>query len=192
MCLKMSKKLDFSQTEIDGLYLAERVINRDPRGEFYRVYCEEEFRDVGYSAMVLQSNISKTIGEHTIRGLHYQKPPFLESKIVTCISGEVFDVAVDLRKNSATKFRYFSVILSDVNKKSILIPAGFAHGFQVLSNEALMLYMHSGVYNESCETGVSFKDPKIGIEWPYEGRNLSHRDSSFEYLASDFEGVNIC
>ena len=125
----------------------------------------------------------------TLRGLHYQINPFSETKLIKCVGGSVFDVAVDLRKDSPTFLKYFSINLNIESNYSILIPKGFAHGFQTLENNSSLVYFHSNYYNKDYERGIKFSDKLINIKWPIQNRIISKRDLSHPQLNFDFKGI---
>ena len=138
----------FTETILKGSYVIELNAFTDERGWFARTYCKKEFNAIGHHDEWVQMNHSVTKNKGAIRGMHFQLPPFSEIKLVRCIAGTVYDVVVDLRKNSATFLQWFGVELSAQNKKMIYIPAGFAHGFQTLSNDCELIYHHSQFYTE--------------------------------------------
>lgn len=187
----MSQSLKITDTPLQGLSLIERNIIKDDRGEFFRVYCKEELSGVGLLNPLDQINFNTAAEKFTTKGIHFQLPPFAEEKIITCTRGEIFDVAVDLRKGSPTFLQYYSVILSDKNNLSLLIPKGFGHGWQSLKDNSSIIYLHTSSYSPDFERGVNIFDPLIGIEWPNTPAHLSKRDREFEYLTSDFAGIEI-
>ena len=134
-------------------------------------------------------NHSFTKQKATVRGMHYQRSPYGEIKLVRCIAGSVYDVIIDLRADSASYLQYFGIELSAVNKKMIYIPEGFAHGFQALSNDAELLYNHSQFYLPGVEAGVKYNDPAINIKWPLELTNISERDNSHPFIDANFKGL---
>lgn len=176
-------------TGIQGLWIIERIPVQDNRGSFCRVFEPDLFCEWGWNGPVRQINHSLTHLTGAVRGMHYQLPPHAESKLVTCTAGEVFDVAVDLRKGSATFLSWFGTGLSADNRKSMLIPRGFAHGFQALTANAELLYLHDNDYAGGHEGGLSVNDPLIGIDWPLPISQLSERDRAHPILPKDFEGI---
>lgn len=187
----MSSHFEFQGTPLDGLFEFKRKHLDDDRGFFGRLFCSDEFNKVGLKARFVQVNHSKTKNKGTIRGMHFQYPPYTESKIITCIKGEVFDVAVDIRQNSKTFLQWYSVLLSENNLKGIYIPDGFAHGFQTLNDDCQLLYMHSNVYEKSSEGAINPMDSKLGIKWPYKVSEISRRDANHPMLNSKFKGILI-
>lgn len=138
---------------------------------------------------VSQVNISSTQEEGAVRGMHFQFPPFAETKLITCMKGEIFDVAVDLRRGSSTFLRWFGIRLSESTPSSLLIPEGFAHGFQVLQPNSQILYMHSAPYAADAQGAINAVDPKLDIHWPLPITLRSERDESLPLLDDSFTGV---
>ena len=162
--------IDVVKTPIDGLLVIEPKVFGDDRGYFMETYNAPEFKSKGIPYDFVQDNQSKS-KKGVLRGLHYQiNHP--QAKLVRVLDGEVFDVAVDLRKNSKTFGKWFGVLLSGENKKMFMIPRGFAHGFVVLSDEATFAYKCDDVYHPNDEGGIPWNDPTIGVEWPYDGEPL--------------------
>ncbi|MDR2967441.1 MAG: dTDP-4-dehydrorhamnose 3,5-epimerase [Methanobacteriaceae archaeon] len=183
------KKFNFVETSIKGVYIIEPTVFQDERGYFMETYHKKDFEENGLNMDFVQDNQSKS-SKGVLRGLHFQytQP---QGKLVRVMKGEVFDVAVDLRKKSATYGKYESVILSEENKKQFYIPPGFAHGFLVLSDEAEFTYKCTDFYNGQDEGGIIWNDSKIGIEWPLKEDEiiLSEKDTMWKSLkdtATDF------
>src|SRR5437868_15434469 len=132
----------FEETSLKGSYVINVLANKDERGWFVRTFCKKEFMKIGHIGEWVQINHSFTVQEGTVRGMHFQHPPYTETKLVRCIAGNIFDVIIDLRKNSDTFLKWFGVELSDENKKMMYVPPGFAHGFQTLSDNCQLLYHH--------------------------------------------------
>jgi dTDP-4-dehydrorhamnose 3,5-epimerase len=151
-------------TSIKGVYVIEPTVFGDNRGYFMETYSKNDFEEIGITNEFVQDNQSKS-KKGVLRGLHFQKEN-TQAKLVRCIKGEVFDVAVDLRPGSETYGKWEGVILSEENKKMFMIPRGFAHGFLVLSEEAEFAYKCDDVYNHAGEGGLKWDDPEIGVEWP--------------------------
>jgi len=185
----MDQKLIFRKTFIDGLLLIEPTVSNDERGSFFRLFCKEEFQNFGINIDIKQTNISfnKAIG--TIRGLHYQSPPSTESKIIRCCQGEIFDIAVDIRKNSKTYLSFFSVNLSSKNKLMLFIPNGFMHGFQTLTNNVYVEYYHSDFFVEKLDNGISYQDKILNIKWPLKVTNISEKDKGLPMIDEVFGGI---
>lgn len=157
----------FTETKIKGVYIIEPKVFGDHRGYFMETYNYEDFKEAGLDMVFVQDNQSKS-RKGVLRGLHYQKPN-PQGKLVRVISGQVFDVAVDLRKNSTTYGQWEGVVLSAENKKQFYVPEGFAHGFIVLSEEAEFVYKCTDFYHPEFEGSIAWNDPDINIEWPLEG-----------------------
>jgi dTDP-4-dehydrorhamnose 3,5-epimerase len=179
------------ETPIAGLYKVHTSPARDKRGRFSRIYCRSEFASVFPEPDFDQINLSRTEGRGTVRGLHFQHAPFAETKLIRCIRGHVFDVAVDLRRDSPTWLCTFPVELSEDSDTEILIPKGCAHGFQVLSESCELLYLHTATWNQLSEGGVRFDDPALAIEWPLPAENVSDRDLGFRLIDQHFAGVRL-
>ena len=169
----------FTRTEFEGLFVIEIEEKIDARGFFSRMWCKREFELHGLKIDIVQSNISGNKTKGTLRGLHYQKRPFTEDKIITCLSGGIYDVVIDLRIDSATYLRWKGFYLSSNNKKMLFIPAGFAHGYQTLVNDTLLLYYSSEFYNPMAEMGIRYDDPYFNIKWPQKVRSISTKDKSW-------------
>jgi len=179
------------ETSFRELFIIEKVFLEDSRGYFERMYCNETLKSFGHNIDIKQINHSYTKRSGVIRGLHFQKPPFAEKKIVTCIRGEVLDVVVDVRQNSPTFLEYFSIKLSAENHRSLLVPEGFAHGFQTLVDECELIYFHTANYNKDAEAALNALDPFIGIEWALPLSERSEKDTLHPYIDSTFKGIKI-
>lgn len=184
--------MNLMPTPIDGLFVAHSNRIGDERGSFMRLYCADTFgaADIKNHAPV-QINHSVTRQTGTLRGLHFQQAPALEAKIVRCLRGRVFDVAVDLRKGSKTFLQHHAIELSADNHKAFVIPPGCAHGFQTLEDDCELIYLHSAAYNPAHEAGVRYDDAQLNIRWPRPVALLSDRDAGFAPLPADFAGVSI-
>lgn len=172
-----------------GLKLVERQNIGDSRGFLSRIFCAAELAAAGWQKPIAQINQTYTAQSGTVRGLHYQSYPSAEMKLVTCIRGQVWDVAVDLRKGSPTFLQWHAVTLSADNNHALLIPEGFAHGFQTLDNDATLLYCHSAAYDPAAEAAFNALDPRLAIQWPLAITELSVRDSRHALISSTFTGV---
>jgi dTDP-4-dehydrorhamnose 3,5-epimerase len=172
-----------------GLQRVERKRMGDDRGFLSRIFCAEELALFGWNKPVSQINHTHTVRCGTVRGLHFQRPPHAEMKLVSCLRGEVWDVAVDLRAGSPTFLRWHAETLSGENGRALLIPEGFAHGFQTLSDDVEMLYCHSQAYAAQSEGGLHPLDPRLALDWPLAVTDMSHRDSSHPFMTEDFKGV---
>ena len=187
----MTARFDVETTAIDGLLVLRRRRIADARGHLSRLFCAEELAEIGWRGPVAQVNASASRFAGTVRGMHFQKPPFSEIKLVTCLSGRILDVAVDLREESPTFLQHAAVELSADNACSLLIPQGFAHGFQALSDDVTMIYVHSAPYRAEAEGGLSPTDPRLGIEWPLPVAHLSPRDAAHPLLDADYRGFAV-
>jgi dTDP-4-dehydrorhamnose 3,5-epimerase len=183
--------LDILDTPLQGLKVIRRNPLGDHRGYLERMYCSEELRQFIPERGIVQINHTMTTRRGTVRGMHFQHPPFAETKIVSCLCGEVFDVAVDLRRDSPTFLHWHAEILSASNHKAMLIPEGFAHGFQTLDEGCELLYFHTAAYQPAAEGGLNSQDPKIDIHWPEAVFELSPRDAGHPLVTEDFAGVAI-
>lgn len=168
-------RFKFTQTFLQGLYVVERCPIVDKRGYFERAYCEDEFSKFGLISTA-QINRSFTHEAGIIRGMHYQAAPNSEQKIITCLSGEIFDVAVDVREKSPTFGQWFGIVLSARNAISLLIPPGFAHGYQTLVPDTHIEYFVSSPFAPDSEAGINPKDPTIAISWPLPCSGMSEKD----------------
>jgi dTDP-4-dehydrorhamnose 3,5-epimerase len=173
----------FGRLELPEVILIEPKVFPDDRGFFMETYKYSEFARSGVAARFVQSNESHS-ARHTLRGLHYQKTPRAQGKLVRVVLGEVFDVVVDIRKGSPRYGRWSGVNLSAANKKSLYIPPGFAHGACVVSEEARLLYMVTEEYAPECEAGVIWNDPALAIDWPVQNPVLSARDRRWPSLSA--------
>jgi len=156
--------MSFIKTDISGLLIFEPKVLEDDRGYFYEAYNEKKFSEAGVNLKFVQDNQSKS-SYGVIRGLHYQLNPFAQSKLVRVLQGNIIDVAVDIRKGSPTFGKHLSIELSAENNKQLFIPAGFAHGFSVLSETAIVLYKCDQFYNKESEGGIHFNDSSLNIDW---------------------------
>lgn len=185
----MNKCFNFIPTPISGLWVAERKTFGDDRGVFARLFCAEELNEIGVDKPIVQINHSITRAKGTTRGLHFQNPPHAETKIISCLKGEVFDVAVDLRRESKTFLKWHAEKLSSENSRGIIIPEGFAHGFQTLTDDCELIYLHTDFYVPESEGGLNVKDNTIGIQWPLPIIGLSDKDKSYAPVDHNFLGV---
>lgn len=177
------------ETSIDSLWMAERLPKEDKRGHLMRMYCEKELLPVLNGKKIVQINHSLTKEKGTVRGLHFQLPPHSETKVITCVRGEIFDVALDLRAGSPTFMQWHAEILSVENNKSIIIPEGFAHGFQTLTDDCELIYYHTAFYEAQSEAGVNMLDPKLNITWPINVKKCSQRDAQLPFADVFSEGI---
>lgn len=187
----MSTRFDITVTPISGLQILQRKPIGDSRGYLERLFCAEELQKLVQGKPVVQINHTLTVSRGTVRGLHFQSPPHAEMKFVSCLHGEVFDVAVDLRSNSPTFLHWHAEILSANNHKTLVIPEGFAHGFQTLTDDCEMLYFHTAAYQPGVESGLNSEDPQLAIAWPLAVSGLSSADSMRPFLGNDFLGIEL-
>jgi len=185
----MSSRFEIHTTPIADLHLLQRKPNSDERGFFERLFCIEDLQAILSGRQIVQINHSYTARRGAARGLHFQRQPHAEMKFVQCLRGEVFDVAVDLRRGSPTFLKWHGEILSDKNHRTLVIPEGFAHGFQALTDECVLLYLVTAPYCPTAEGGLHLLDPRLGITWPLPVTQLSPRDAALPHLADDFTGV---
>jgi dTDP-4-dehydrorhamnose 3,5-epimerase len=178
-------------TPIEGLQVIERLPVGDERGFLERMFCQETFKSILQQKTIRQINHTRTCKEGTVRGLHFQYPPYAEMKIISCLKGEVWDVAVDLRMGSPTFLRHHGVKLSENNFQSLLIPEGFAHGFQALKPDCEMLYFHTADFKTDAEGSLNALDPRLAIVWPRLLALRSARDFSHPLLPIEFSGIEF-
>lgn len=183
-----NEKLAVYDLALPGLKLIKRQPVADQRGFLQRLYCNEILRSSGLSEPLSQINLTLTRQRGAVRGMHYQRVPYAEDKVISCLRGCVFDVAVDLRKGSSTYLKWYAEILSPELNNSLLIPKGFAHGFQALADDCELLYFHTAAYAPQAEAGLSPVDPVLDIAWPLEITDMSERDRNHPLLTDKFEG----
>jgi len=183
--------MTLQELSLAGLYSIQRNKRLDSRGSFSRLFCDGELSVAGWNSTIRQINTTTTNAPGTVRGLHFQNQPSSEMKIVTCLKGAIWDVAVDLRSGSDTFLQWHSEILSEENQVSLSIPKGFAHGFQSLSPNVDVLYFHSAPYDSKAEAGIRYNDPILNIKWPMSLSSISERDLSHPLLNKEFKGVEL-
>ncbi len=166
----------YKKTPLEGSFLIDLEKREDERGFFSRVFCEEEFEKNGLENKFVQANTSWSQEERTLRGLHYQLPPFQEVKLVRCVKGALWDVIVDLRKGSKTFGKWFGALLTDLNRTMLYVPKGFAHGFITLQEGTEMFYLVSAPYSKEHEVGIRYDDPAFSIDWPAPPKVISEKD----------------
>ena len=170
----------FTETKIKGVYLIEPELITDERGFFARSFCKAEFRKHGLETDIVQCNISYNKKKGTIRGMHYQIPPFEEEKIVSCTQGSIYDVVVDLRSDSPSYCQWVATELSEKNFKMIYIPNGCAHGFQTSEDHTIVHYQITAFFHQECARGVKWNDPIFDIKWPnFQKRIISDKDKKY-------------
>lgn len=184
-------RFEIASTPLQGLHFLTRKPVSDARGFLARLFCAEELAAAGWRGPIAQINHTLTRRRGAVRGMHFQRPPHAEMKLVSCIRGEVFDVAVDIRRDSPTRLKWHGARLSAENGRALLIPEGFAHGFQVLSEDAELIYCHSAPYVAAAEGGLNPTDPALAIAWPLAITEMSARDENHAMVTDTFEGVPI-
>lgn len=187
----MSSRFDFLPTPLADLTVIRRRPHEDARGLFARLFCVEEFREIGLSKTIAQINHSVTRKKGSVRGLHFQYAPHAETKIVSCLKGKIFDVAVDLRLDSPTFLHWHGEVLSADNRQALCIPEGFAHGFQTLSEDCELIYLHTEAYHPESEGALNVADPKLGIAWPLPITEISERDRNHKLIEQSFQGITL-
>jgi len=183
--------MDIVETPIAGLSIVKTTPFQDARGAFARFFCANELAAVLGGRQIVQINHSRTDAAGAVRGLHYQQPPHAEMKLIRCLKGRVWDVAVDLRRGSATFLRWHALELNPGNALMLVIPEGCAHGFQVLEPGSELLYLHTAAYAPAAEGGVRYDDPRLGVAWPLPAADLSARDRQHPLLLEDFQGITL-
>jgi dTDP-4-dehydrorhamnose 3,5-epimerase len=187
----VTARFEVTDTPLSGLKVLRRKRLGDARGYLTRLFDAEELSEIGWPNSVFQVNETGTTARGIVRGFHYQKPPFAEAKLITVLKGAVLDIAIDLRRGSPTFLRHHAVELSEDSDLSYLLPQGFAHGYQALTADVRMVYIHSAPYRAEAEAGLNVTDSRLGIAWPLPVENLSARDQGFALLDDDFEGVTV-
>jgi len=178
-------------TPLEGLVLIETQPVMDQRGRFARLFCDDELSAIRPNLHWPQINLSETLHCGTTRGMHFQYPPATEAKLIRCLRGRVFDVAVDLRAESPTFLRWHGVELNESNDMQFFIPEGFAHGFQALTDNVQLLYMHTTPWQHAHEGGLRPDDPAIAITWPLPLTQVSEKDRSAPLLDDKFPGISL-
>jgi dTDP-4-dehydrorhamnose 3,5-epimerase len=178
-------------TPFTGLQLIERKPLGDERGFLQRLFCQESLGSLLAGKTIRQINHTLTRQLGTVRGMHFQYPPHAEVKVISCLKGKVWDVAIDLRKGSPTFLQHHSVTLSEDVAQSYLIPEGFAHGFQALSPDCELIYFHTADYNAAAEAGLNALDPRLDIQWPIAITERSKRDEQHAMLTDSFVGIGF-
>lgn len=169
----------FKPTDLRGAYVIEPERRTDFRGYFARTFCEKEFAALGLETRIVQCSVSFSQRKGTLRGMHYQLSPFEEVKVVRCTRGAIYDVIIDLRSGSSTFKKYFAAELDERNGHALYVPAGFAHGFQTLTDNVEVLYQMSRDYSEGHARGVRWNDPAFAISWPQDERTMIERDENY-------------
>lgn len=186
----MSVRFSVYETSLQGLVRIQRQKIGDERGFIERLFCSDELSDL-FPNGIAQVNHSMSKSQGTVRGLHFQYPPFSEKKLVSCIRGKVLDIAVDIREGSPTFLQWHTEVLSDENCSSLVIPEGFAHGFQTLTDNCELLYLHSCTYQPDAEGALNILDPRLSISLPLEVSCMSDKDKQHAMIDADFKGIKI-
>jgi len=181
----------FRETFLQGVLLIEPEPRADERGSFARYFCIREFSEQGLQSNFVQFNHSVNLHKGTLRGMHFQHPPSCEVKLIRCIRGAVFDVIIDIRKDSPTFLQSMGLELSAANGFMLYIPEGFAHGFQTLEENSEMIYHHSEYYAPGAEGGLHFQDPAFDIFWPMEPTVMSEKDQAYPLISPAFKGIDL-
>ena len=184
-------RFSFRSTPIDDLVIVERAPLSDERGYFERFFCSTNFEPILGNRSIQQINHNLTGKKGVLRGMHFQHPPHAELKLVSCLRGEVFDVAVDLRRGSKTFLQWHAEVLNETNHLTLCIPEGFAHGFLTLTHDCEMIYMHTADYSPDHEAGLNALDPRLAISWPAPIAERSVRDRELAMLTPDFAGLSL-
>ena len=180
-----------TQNTISDVITIETSGFTDHRGGFIRLFCENKLKQYIGDRHIVQINHSKTNCVGAIRGMHFQHPPYAEMKLIRCISGRVLDVVIDLRAGSKTFLKWHAEELSKNNGRMLIVPEGFAHGFQILEEESELLYLHTQFYTPTSEDGLRYNDPLINITWPLPVTDLSERDCNHKLLSAEFTGIHL-
>ena len=181
--------MQFEETPLKGCYVIRTTPFIDHRGAFARFFCSDELKELIGNRQIVNINLSLTAKKGGIRGMHFQHPPMAEMKFVRCIRGSVYDVIVDIRKNSPTFLKWYGLELTVDNMKMLCVPEGFAHGFQVLEDSSELLYLHTQFYSKEYESALNYADPALSINWPLEPCVISEKDINHKFINDMFEGV---
>lgn len=183
--------MKFIETKLANAFEITPTPFMDDRGSFARLYCKNELLEIGHTKEILQINHSQNHKKGTLRGLHFQAPPFSEVKIIRCIKGAVFDIIIDIRKGSPTFLKHILVELSDKNQKALYVPEGFAHGFITLTDGAELIYYSTQFFTPNADRGLNYKDPMIKLDLPLSVDVISEKDANAEFLPVEFEGIEL-
>jgi dTDP-4-dehydrorhamnose 3,5-epimerase len=183
--------MKIAQTKIIGAAVIHSEPFKDERGFLNRIFCQKELEAIRPGIVIVKINHSMTRQKGSIRGMHFQNPPYAEMKIIRCVKGSIFDVAVDLRKASPTFLQWHGEVLSAENMKALVIPEGCAHGFQSLEDDIEMIYLHTQFYSKQSEGAIRYDEPKINIQWPLKNIMISEKDMSYPFLPNGYEGLTL-
>lgn len=181
--------MKITDTKIQGVHIVETNVMADDRGSFARAFCARDLEPLLQGRTIAQINHSHSVSVGTLRGMHYQKTPFAEMKMVRCLKGRIWDIALDLRKESSTFMQWYAEELTPTTMKMMVVPERCAHGFQLLEADSEILYLHTEFYEPSSEGGVNYADPRAAISWPMPVTVISPRDAAYPFLADDFTGI---
>lgn len=182
--------MQLETTPIKGVHVIQKRVIQDERGHFCRLYGADELANIGLNTKAVHVNSSTSTSKGTLRGIHFQYPPFSETKIVSCLSGAIWDVAVDLRPNSSTRFQWFGIQLTPSNGKSLLVPDGCGHAFLTLADSSTVIYVVSNTYSSESESGAKYDDPLLNITWPLHPKVISNKDLHWGSLADRSEELH--
>ena len=179
----------FEETKLKDAFIISLHLLSDERGGFARTFCKKEFQQIGHTKEFVQFNHSYNNFKGTIRGMHYQAPPYQEIKLIRCVKGAVQDVIIDLRKNSPTFLQHISIELSEQNKKMIYVPEGFAHGFQTRCDQTELIYHHTEYYAPNSDDGLNYNDGALNIKWDLPVSMISEKDKNYNMINNNFKGM---
>ena len=182
--------MKLESTIIEGIYILHRPLRKDDRGTFTRLFGSDEIAKAGRPMNAIHVNTSTSLKTGTLRGIHFQYSPFSEAKVVACTSGAIWDVAIDLRLESPTRFKWFATHLTPENGKSVILPEGVGHAFLTLEPNSSVVYVTSNVYNEKYESGLRYDDPDLAIEWPIAPVNISQKDKQWGLLKDRLKEID--
>jgi dTDP-4-dehydrorhamnose 3,5-epimerase len=171
-------RLKFTETPLAGAFLIDLEPSGDERGFFARAFCAREFEAHGLDARIVQANLSRNVKRGTVRGMHYQRAPFEEVKMVRCVAGAIYDAIIDLRPDSRTYLQWFGVELTREDGRMLYVPGGFAHGYQALTDDSEVLYLVSQFYAPDHEAAIRWNDPRFAIPWPLADVSVSPKDAA--------------
>tara|TARA_B100000767_G_scaffold270876_1_gene295419 strand:- start:625 stop:1155 length:531 start_codon:yes stop_codon:yes gene_type:complete len=174
--------MEFKETILRGSFIVDLSKLEDERGFFARAFCNEEFKNENLVSEIVQANISFNKLKGTLRGMHYQKTPYQETKFIRCIKGSIFDIIIDLRKESPTYKKHFGIKLTAENRSALFVPKDFAHGFITLEDNTEVIYMVSQSYVPDAEGGIRWDDPEFNLNWPIKPTNISPKDAQWSFF----------
>ena len=174
--------------DLEGAAVVDTTPFVDERGTFARIFCEHELSDLMGGRRIVNVNISKTLKCGVIRGMHFQRPPKAEIKMMRCVRGSIYDVIIDIRRVSPTFLQWYGTELSSENMKMLFVPEGFAHGFQSLEDDSDVMYFNTNFYSPTHESGLNYADPKIGIKWKLNVTSVSDKDKNHPFINDQFNG----